>query len=134
MPRRARGAGGELLEGAFQSQVVGLADFYGWRSYHTHDSRRSRKGFPDLVLVRVPELIFAELKTETGRTTPEQAAWLEDLKAVAAALDEALDTYGASLEDVPAPVDVYLWRPSDFDAIHARLARGRVRHEPLGAL
>lgn len=85
-------------EDAFQRQVLGLARYYGWRPYHTHDSRRSHPGFPDLVLVKPPRLVFAELKAERGRLRPEQAEWLEDLRAVAA-------------------VEVYLWRPSDLQAI-----------------
>lgn len=110
MPRRARNANGTLTEAAFQQQVLGLASFYNWRAYHTHDSRRSQAGFPDLVLLRAPELIFAELKTDTGRLRPEQADWLEQLQLLA---------------DACEPVEVYLWRPADFDEIHARLARGR---------
>jgi hypothetical protein len=102
----------DLTERQFQAQVVGLAKFYGWREYHTHDSRRSQPGFPDLVLVRGEELIFAELKTEKGRVRPEQVEWM------------------AVLEQVPG-VDVFLWRPSDFDGLHGRLARGRTRVEPL---
>lgn len=102
-------AGGEA---AFQAQVEQLGAFYGWRVYHTHDSRRSNPGFPDPVLVRDDELIFAELKTEKGRVRPEQAAWI------------------AALHAVPA-VDTYLWRPSDFDEINARLSRGRNRTQPL---
>lgn len=129
MTRRARNAKGELLESAFQAEVVGLAEFYGWRVYHTHDSRRSQRGFPDLVLVRPPELIFAELKTASGRPTAEQREWLDELALVAA-------EFRAHLPDGPgARFDVYLWRPDDFDGvIHQRLALGRVRHEPLGAL
>ena len=106
MTRRALNAAGELLEDAWQRQVIGLASFYGWRTYHTHDSRRSQRGYPDLTLIRPPELIFAELKTRTGRISPEQAAWLADL------------------EQIPG-VDTYIWRPADFDDVHARLARGR---------
>lgn len=102
----------DLTEREFQSQVIGLASFYGWRHYHTHDSRRSPAGFPDLVLVRGEELIFAELKTEKGRVRLEQVEWM------------------AALEHVPG-VDVFLWRPSDFDGLHDRLARGRARVEPL---
>lgn len=109
--RRARSAKtGELLESAFQKQVEGLAKVYGWLRYHTHDSRRSHAGFPDLVLLRGPELIFAELKTDRGRIRPEQQDWID------------------ALQLVPG-VDVYLWRPKDWDALHARLARGR-RHLP----
>lgn len=127
MARRARNAGGELLEEQFQRQVLGLAEVYGWRSYHTHDSRRSQRGFPDLVLLRPPELIFAELKTDKGRLRPEQGEWLADLRALARALDETLGGHPAANE---LAVDVYLWRPADFDAINARLARGRHRLEP----
>lgn len=113
MPRRARSARtGELLEHAFQQQVEGLARVYGWRRYHTHDSRRSNAGFPDLVLVRGPELLFVELKTARGRVRREQLEWLEALRAVPG-------------------IEVYLWRPEDWDALHARLARERARRADL---
>ena len=69
-------------EAAFQSAVVDLAKAQGWRVYHTHDSRRSAKGFPDLVLVRGKMLLFLELKTNTGQATPEQADWIQALKRV----------------------------------------------------
>lgn len=121
-------------EAAFQQQVLNLAGFYDWRCYHTHDSRRSQPGFPDLVLVRGPELIFAELKTEKGRVRPEQAEWIAALSEVGAAVDAvaqaaALDGYQPG--DQTPRVDVYLWRPSDFDDLHARLARGRTRQRVL---
>lgn len=93
-------------EVAFQQQVLNLATLYDWSSYHTHDSRRSQPGFPDLVLVRDGDLIFAELKSEKGRIRPEQAKWLRMLEQVQG-------------------VETYLWRPDDFDEIHARLSRGR---------
>lgn len=113
MPRRARSAAtGQLLEHAFQQQVEGLARVYRWRRYHTHDSRRSNAGFPDLVLVRGPELLFVELKTRTGRVRPEQHDWLDALRAVPG-------------------IEVYLWRPDDWDALHQRLARDRARHADL---
>ena len=121
--RPAKHAGGEA---AFQQQVEQLAAFYGWRTYHTHDSRRSTPGFPDLVMVRGPELVFAELKTNTGRTTPEQDAWLAELELVASGLRalRSLVPDGAPL--VPAAtVDVYVWRPADWDTLQRRLARGR---------
>lgn len=96
----------------FQTQVEQLAAYYGWTlQYHTHDSRRSHKGWPDLVLCRSPEILFVELKGEKTRVTPEQTQWLTALTACG--------------------LETYLWRPSDFDAAHARLARGRHRTEPL---
>lgn len=92
-----------LTEKQFSQQVVDLAKLLGWRVYRTWLSLRSPKGFPDLVLVRASDkrLLFAELKTETGKTTPDQDAWLEDLRMAA-------QRCGFS---------VHLWRPADFDNI-----------------
>ena len=67
-------------EAQFQAVVIEYAELHGWRVYHTHDSRRSQAGFPDLTMVRAePRLIFAELKSEGGKPTDEQTAWLLDL-------------------------------------------------------
>lgn len=85
----------------------GLALAYGWRGYHTHRSQHSPAGFPDLTLVRAGRLVFAELKTERGKTTGDQDAWLEDLGLVADYTDPAPD-------DLAPAVAVYLWRPSDL--------------------
>jgi hypothetical protein len=62
--------------------------------YHTHDSRRSEPGFPDLVLVRHERLLFVELKSGKGKLTPAQAQWFGRLSQA-----------GAS---------VRVWRPSDW--------------------
>lgn len=53
----------------------GLCVLLGVRWYHTHDSRRSPSGWPDLVLCGTSGLIFRELKSETGTVTPEQRGW-----------------------------------------------------------
>lgn len=139
MARRALNASGELLESAWQTQVEQLAGFYGWGPiYHTHDSRRSHPGFPDLVLVRDRELLFVELKTDKGRVRPEQQVWLDALEQVAAAVREAVDLASdnpSSAESDGAPfVETHVWRPRDFEAIHARLAHGRYRQEPIDQL
>lgn len=89
-----------MSENDLLSNVRQIAGLLGWFHYHTHDSRRSEAGFPDLVLVRGDRLIFAELKSAKGRLTPAQADWLKRLNAVA-----------------PSPgktVEVYLWRPVDW--------------------
>ena len=96
-----------VTEKEFQQQVVALARVCGWRTYYTHDSRRSPFGFPDLCMVRPPRLIMAELKSERGKLSPQQIEWLADLRCIYA-------------------VEVYLWRPSDFDDIVAALAREAV--------
>lgn len=70
--------------------MIEVARLYGWRVAHFHDSRRQVKpgvfvgdkdaaGFPDLVLVRPPEVMFVELKRETGKTTDAQDEWLQAL-------------------------------------------------------
>lgn len=102
-----------ISEKQFMAQVVQLAKMLGWRVYHTHDSRRSEPGFPDLVMVRViygdvataGRTIFAELKAEKGRLTAEQAEWYLALKH--------------------SGDEVYVWRPSDFDEIQRTLTSER---------
>ena len=91
-----------LTEANFQRTVIELAELHRWLVYHTHDSRRSQPGFPDLTMVRRGKLIFAELKTEKGKLTEDQAHWL-------AALDCVRLRIGGT--------HVYLWRPSDWREI-----------------
>lgn len=141
MARRVRSKNGDLLEDPFQQQVEGIARFYGWLIYHTRRSDRSQPGFPDLVAVRGPELIFAELKTRTGRVDANQQRWIDALGDVAVAVAAATSDQRAAValrvrdvlpsdhDDALASVDVYVWRPADWDAIQARLGRGR-RHVP----
>jgi hypothetical protein len=83
-----------VTEAELQAAIVELAQLLGWRVYHTHDSRHSAAGFPDLVLVRGRRLVFAELKTGRRRVTEEQARWL-------AALGEA-------------GVETHVWREDDW--------------------
>ncbi len=68
-----------MTEKELQSQVLALARVYGWRTYHTFDSRHSAAGFPDVVMVRGERLIFAELKTVRGKLSGAQEAWLDEL-------------------------------------------------------
>lgn len=84
-----------MLEADLQSAVIELATRLGYISYHTYDSRKSAKGFPDLVLVhpRTGAILYAELKKQDGRVTPEQDQWMR-----------ALAIRGV----------VFLWRPSDL--------------------
>ena len=92
-----------LSERDFQRQVVELAELMRWRVYHTYDSRRSSPGFPDLVLVRAPRVILAELKRQRGRVTAAQREWA--------------DEFG----QCPG-VEYYLWRPGDWDEIERLLS------------
>ena len=98
----------ELTEKQFQSRIIDLAKRTRWLVYHTHDSRRSEPGFPDLVLVREC-VLFRELKTEKGRITPAQKTW------------------GARLIDAGA--DYAVWRPSDMQEIIKTLTGNSHRHQ-----
>ena len=99
----------DISEAEFQAQVVALAELTGHLVYHTYDSRKSQKGFPDLNIVKfsLERPIYAELKTQTGKLTPEQELWKN------------------ILESMPG-VDYRLWRPSSWPEIEKTLV-GRSR-------
>jgi hypothetical protein len=77
--------------------------------YHTHTSKHSPAGFPDVTIVMPSHgrLIFAELKQQRARPTLAQLNWLD-----------ALSFLGG--------VEVYLWRPLDLleGTIEATLKMG----------
>lgn len=70
----------------------------GWRTPVQADG----KGFPDLLMIRHGRIVVAELKSETGRVSPEQSYWL------------ALFNH--------AHVEVFVWRPKDWPQIREVLA------------
>jgi len=81
----------------------------GYRAYHTQISIHSAKGFPDLVLVGRGQIVFAEVKTATGRVSPEQQAWID-----------AINANGGR---------AYIWRPADWLEVERVLRAGVV--EPV---
>lgn len=87
----------EITEKNFQQAVIDLARLHGCRVYHTHDSRRSEKGWPDLVIVGPRGVLFRELKADRGRVKPEQWEWIEALKL--------------------AGQDAGVWRPADWPEV-----------------
>src|SRR5688572_2816806 len=100
-----------MTESAFQRQVMALGKLFGWRACHFLPGMNRRgqwrtavqgqgNGFPDVVLVR-DRVSWVELKTDTGRLTPEQEDWAACLSA--------------------AGQEVYLWRPRDWPTIEATL-------------
>lgn len=113
-----------MSEAQLQSSIIELARWLGWRVAHFRTVAVKRgdrvryetpvqadgKGFPDLVLAHPKRgVIFAELKSETGRLEPEQDVWI------------------AVLQDAGAHVAV--WKPRDYlsGAVEAtlRAALGR---------
>ena len=91
-----------LSERAFQASVLDLARLTGWRAYHTHNSRRSEPGYPDLCLVRGDVCIMAELKTDVGKVTTAQEARL------------------AAFDAVPG-IEAVVWRPRHWATVEAKL-------------
>ena len=69
-----------MTEKEFQQQIVDTARLLGWKVFHDFDSRRSTPGLPDLFLVR-DRCVWLEVKTETGRLSPEQADWIAAINA-----------------------------------------------------
>lgn len=84
-----------MTEAQLQAAIIELAVVLGYRHYHTFNSRKSPSGFPDLVLVRAPRIVFAELKSAQGSLTAEQKEWM------------------ASLAACPS-VETCLWGPADW--------------------
>lgn len=96
-----------FTETEWQAQIVELAHTLGWRHLHVRRSiGKANKwqtttnvtGWPDLLLwsPRQPgRHIAAELKSTTGKLTPEQEQVLADLAA--------------------AGFETYVWRPDDLD-------------------
>ena len=112
-------------ERAFQAQVVRYAELMRWRWWHdgaTNQRARCRRchaalrcaecrelvrivrnaeGFPDLVLVRRPRLVFAELKADRTPVTAAQQEWIALLRA--------------------CDLEAYIWRPKHWPDIERLL-------------
>ena len=91
-----------VSEKAFMQAVIRYAKEHGWICYHTHDSRRSLPGYPDLTLVRNGVCLWSEVKVPGGVLSLQQAHWLT-------ALGEVRETAA------------FLWQPEDWPEIRMRL-------------
>lgn len=102
-------------EGELQNFVLRLARTCGWLAYHTRFSLKSQPGFPDLVLVKPPRVIFAELKDARRKLTESRlnkwGHWVT-----------GQDEWLAALAKCPG-VEAYLWRPGDVEDIQRELTR-----------
>lgn len=107
MPRQAP-------EAILQSQVIQLAKMNGFRVHHARPVQQANgrwltaiagdAGFPDLVLAhRDRGVLFLELKAESGRLTPGQIEWGQNLGP---------------------HVEYWLVRPDDLPKLAKRLGRG----------
>lgn len=100
-----------MTEAQFTETVVQIAKLHGWHVTHFRPGwSRGRwstplsgdPGFPDLCLARKGRVIFAELKSMTGKTSRAQDAW-----------HAAIQGEPGGEQGLP----VYLWRPSDLEQI-----------------
>jgi len=85
-----------MSEKELQSTVLEAMRWMGWKCYHTHDSRRSEPGFPDLIAVKGSRMMAVEFKAEKGVIKASQIEWLDAL--------------------MNSNLEVYLVRPSTQDA------------------
>lgn len=101
-----------MTEADFQKAVIELAHRNGWLVYHAVPAQvrpgvwrttyAGDRGFPDLMMVHPTRGgLFAELKTDKGKVTPEQQQWLDTLRE--------------------AGYEAYCWRPAVLPLIAQRL-------------
>ena len=103
-----------MTEAQFQQQIIDLGHLYGWRIAHFRPALTSKgyktpvsadgKGFPDLVMVKRARLIFAEVKSDTGKLSPEQKDWITALTC-------------------SMRCECYIWKPENWDEIVEILTR-----------
>jgi len=82
---------GPMLEADWMVAVGEALDWLGWRWIHHRPGRtgsgwvtatqgNAAAGFPDVLAIRPPRVLFLELKTDKGRVSPQQEDWLAGLK------------------------------------------------------
>jgi len=96
-------------ESILQQNTIELFRRCGWLVYHPYESRHSEPGMLDLIIVKHPTVIFAEIKGPKGKLTkaklnkhgrlmPGQEDWFNELHKCPAVLS-------------------FVWKPDDWDAI-----------------
>lgn len=99
-----KGARDFITEKELQQAVLDMAKATGWLVYHSYDSRMDEAGFPDLVLIKPPRVLFVELKAQKGKLSREQVE------------------FGFALNRC-CEVEYNLWRPGDWQEIEAELTK-----------
>ncbi len=91
-----------MTEDELLTAIIEAATWNGWLAHHVRRSdkaiQQGRSGFPDLVLARNGRVLFLELKSEGGRVSPDQGAWLEELTSRSAV--QAWIIYPSQLDDM----------------------------------
>lgn len=73
-----------MTENELKAVVLKRAYAQGWLVYHVPQSTMHNgggRGYPDLTLARDGEVLWIELKQESGKLTSDQAAWMLALPA-----------------------------------------------------
>jgi hypothetical protein len=96
--KEVRPEGVKLTEREFMAQVSRLARVLGYEVFHPWLSIHSERGYPDLTIWKPGRFILAELKTDKGKMSPSQVEKLDSLKGC-------------------GKVEVFVWRPADWDNI-----------------
>lgn len=101
-------------EAAFTEALIRKAQECGWLACHFRAAKTAKgwvtaiqgdKGFPDVILIRPPVAVVAELKVPPNKPTPEQEQWL------------------AAFRKTPG-ILTFIWHPADWTEI-VRLLEGR---------
>lgn len=102
-----------MTEAELKGVVIAMAHERGWMVFHlpNRPQTNSGNGYPDLTLARDGEVLWLELKTQTGTLSIEQVAWSMALPSNSRLVTEGMDVRGW--------IHYEVIRPSD-------LARGRV--------
>ena len=90
----------KITEKQFREEIRDLSKLFGWKFWFCWTSIHSPRGMTDLILLRPPRLIFAELKTDkrSSKLSPAQAQWLWMLRKVPG-------------------IEVRIWRPRMLERI-----------------
>lgn len=119
-----------MTENALQDAILETAALLRWLCMHPRPARTSTgwrtaaqgngaAGYPDLTLVRNGYLIFAELKSATGKLAPAQRVWMDELLLVSMAEDRVL---------------TFLWTPDLWlDGTVERVLRETGKEQPRRA-
>ncbi len=71
-----------LSERAWMKTIIEAAEALGYMVFHDEDSRKNRRGFPDLILCKWPKLVCIEVKKEDekrSKVTLDQQLWVDSL-------------------------------------------------------
>lgn len=72
-----------MTEAQLLRAIREAAKAYRWPCvYHTYDSRRSERGFPDVFISGYGTLLAWELKSKNGHPTASQRLWIKTLGEV----------------------------------------------------